>query len=101
MHLCAGSIVAINPKDRNNYINTISKVLKPGGSILVVTLDRTEDCKDEAGTGPPFSINETDIRSMFEHLDWVDKIELLDKGPPDDRQRYELCFRICSKSTTM
>ena len=91
------SLVAINPGDRETYTNTIANLINPGGSILVTTVDRTENNTDEPGVGPPFSIDESSIRSIYEQLDWVDKVEFLDQGDPDERHVIELCFRIVAK----
>jgi len=91
------AIIAINPKDRETYVNILGNMIKPGGCIITTTIDRAEGNMDEPGTGPPFSINESDIRNIYGNLDWVDSITKLDEGEMDDSFRYELCFSICSK----
>ena len=53
------SMVAIHPSLREDYVTLMGKLLQPGGSILLVSLDRRETTTDEAKKdGPPFSINE-------------------------------------------
>lgn len=94
-----GAMVAIDPKDRETYVKTLGTLLKPGGSILVTTVDRTDTNTEAPGAGPPYSINELDIRTIYKGCDWVDTITLEEKGAVDDeRLLYELCFRICAKS---
>jgi len=91
------SIIAINPKDRQIYVNILGSVLKPGGCILTTTINRSDDNTEGADAGPPFSINELDIRNLYENLDWVDSITKLDEGDMEENFRYELCFSVCSK----
>lgn len=84
-----GSLVAINPNMRDNYLDVIGKLIAPGGKILLVTLERRGDDEAVVKKGPPFSISETTVRALFEPLEWVDKIDVLeveniiDSEPPE------------------
>jgi thiopurine S-methyltransferase len=68
-----GSMVAIDPSLRDQYVQTLGKVLvKPGGRILLSALVHSK------GTGPPFSLEESDVRRLYEGQPWVESVELLE-----------------------
>ncbi|KAL7440001.1 hypothetical protein ACHAXM_012186 [Skeletonema potamos] len=106
------SMVAIDPSLRNDYATHIGDLLSPGGVVLLVTLDRRKVTNAAAKSdGPPFSINESEVRQLYESQEWVDTVELLedvdDLTTDDDKQRwekkgvlelYELVFVIRKKS---
>jgi len=69
------SLVAINPYLREQYVDTIGKVVAPGGRILLSTYVRKSGDKTK---GPPFSIDEDEVRRLYETQSWVDSVELLD-----------------------
>lgn len=54
------SLVAIEPAERSSYSNLLTKVLKPGGSILLITFS-----SDKPLQGPPYSVSETEVKSLF------------------------------------
>lgn len=88
------SMVAIDPSLRNDYATYMGDILRPGGVILLVTLDRRKVANDAAKKdGPPFSINESEVRQLYESQDWVDTVELLeevnDLTTDDDKMRWE------------
>lgn len=106
------SMVAIDPSSRNEFVTRIGEMLRPGGVMLLVTLDRRKVTDDAAKSGgPPFSIDESEVRQLYESQEWVDTVELLeevdDLTTDDDKQRwekkgvlelYELVFVIRKKS---
>jgi thiopurine S-methyltransferase len=106
------SMVAIDPSLRNNYATQMGDMLRPGGVMLLMTLDRRKVTNDAAKSdGPPFSINESEVRQLYESQEWVDTVELLeevdDLTTDDDKKRwekkgvlelYELVFVIRKKS---
>lgn len=109
MILDRGSIVAIQPTLREQYINTIGKLIKPGGSILLIAVDRRSGSEEAMKRGPPFSVDEQEVRRLYGKLDWVDEIKLVDEYDEfqheSQRQRfegldslYELCFVITAKN---
>jgi thiopurine S-methyltransferase len=71
------SLVAIQPTLREDYVEVMSKLIQPGGKILLVVIERktgTEGDKD----GPPFSVPEAEVRRLYEGQEWVDSVTLLD-----------------------
>ena len=88
------SMVAIEPSLRSKYAAYMGGLLRPGGSMLLVTLDRRKVANDDAKSGgPPFSINKSEVRQLYESQDWVDSVELLeevnDLTTDDDKKRWE------------
>jgi thiopurine S-methyltransferase len=106
------SIVAIDPSMREAYVATMSLLVKPGGSLLVSTLDRRTGTEEAMKSGPPFSVPESELRRLYEGQDWVESVELLDEvdefeANPDQKARfvsqgitsfYELLFLIKAKA---
>jgi thiopurine S-methyltransferase len=71
-----GSLVAIDPSLREQYVDKIGELItKPNGKYLLSTFLRPNN---DTTTGPPFSIDETEIRRLFGAKAWVDTITLLD-----------------------
>jgi thiopurine S-methyltransferase len=88
-----GSMVAIEPSKRQEYISSVGSLLRPGGSILLVTIEKRKVTKEEAKTnGPPFSIDEAQVRKLYEQ-EWVESISLLEEvneiKTEADRERWE------------
>ena len=88
------SMVAIDPSLRNDYASFMGDILRPGGVMLLVTLDRRKVTNDAAKRdGPPFSIDESEVRQLYESQEWVDTVELLeevdDLTSDDDKKRWE------------
>ena len=87
------SMVAIQPSQREEYVKLMGELLSPGGAILLVTLDRRKATTDEAKMdGPPFSIDEIEIRKLYESQPWVESVTLLeevsDLTSDSDRERW-------------
>ena len=106
------SLVAIDPSMREDYLKTISKLIKrPGGQILLVTLDRRTGEQEAINKGPPYSISEAQVRSLYEGQDWVESVTLLEEidefeKDPSAKEKvqfegitsmYELYFLIKTK----
>lgn len=71
-----GSLVAIQPSLREKYVDKIGELInKPNGKYLLATFVRPNN---DTTTGPPFSIDETEVRRLFGDKPWVDTIQLLD-----------------------
>jgi len=106
-----GSLVAIEPTLRHDYITTISNLIAPGGKILLVTLERRGSDNDMVQQGPPYSISESDVRKLYGSLEWVQDITVLEQEDvlekdPSQRDRYkgldalmEIAFLIQAKSS--
>ncbi len=71
------SIVAIDPSLRDDYVSIMGKLIKPGGSILLITIDRRAGNDEERSDGPPFSIDDTEIERLYGSLDWVESLTKL------------------------
>ena len=88
------SMVAIDPSLRQDYATQMGQLLKPSGVMLLVTIDRRKVSNDAAKSdGPPFSINESEVRQLYESQQWVESIEVLaevdDLITDEDKQRWE------------
>jgi len=99
-----GSMVAIEPQLRTSYVKILKLLLKPGGKILLVALERKSMKSEEATKkGPPYSISEQIVRELFSFNDdddddkdttnWIESITLLEENDqlvkvPEDKQRY-------------
>lgn len=56
------ALVALPEEMRVDYVARIQSLLKPGGRILLVTLDYPQS----EMAGPPFSVAEQEVRALFE-----------------------------------
>jgi thiopurine S-methyltransferase len=54
-----GGLVAVEPGDRPQYASNLASLLKPGGRILLVTVEH------EPKFGPPHSVEEAEVRALF------------------------------------
>jgi len=78
-----GSLVAIQPTLREQYINIMRQLLAPGGRILLSVFERRSGT-DEDRTGPPFSVSESDMHQLYGTQSWVESVTLLDdNGEPN------------------
>lgn len=100
------SMVAIEPSKRSEYVDVLGKLLLKkgddndestgGGRILLISLERKSSklSDDELKVvGPPFTLPESTVRELYESLDWVESVTLLDsidqlEVKPEDRLRY-------------
>lgn len=73
-----GSMVAIVPSLRSDYVKVLGGLLAKGARILLVTYERIGTPKAIA-QGPPYSITESGVREIYEGLDWVESVTLLHK----------------------
>lgn len=71
------SLIAINPSLREKYVETMGKLLKPGGQILLVTLTRPDDA------GPPFNTPESVVRRLYEKQLWVKSVSSIGEAEPE------------------
>ena len=58
------SLVAIDPTYRQEYARQTAQFLKPGGKILLNTLEYDQ----QQMRGPPFSVSESEVRRLYEPL---------------------------------
>lgn len=62
-----GSLVAVTPQDRQAYCKVLSELVKPGGRILLVSVEH--DAFPDGRLGPPFQVKEYEIRQLFPGFD--------------------------------
>ncbi|MDQ3370490.1 MAG: thiopurine S-methyltransferase [Myxococcota bacterium] len=85
------AIVALPPELRVRYAAHLRAVAPPGTRVLAITFEYPQ----ELAAGPPFSVDEAELRTLYAGA----TIELLDEGP-DPRVRegmppaLERCFLI-------
>jgi SAM-dependent methyltransferase len=60
---------AIHPEQRSAYVETVSRILKPGGLLFGLFYETGEE------GGPPFNTTESDIRNYFSDAFDVDRLE--------------------------
>ena len=70
------ALVALHPKDREKYVETVHKMLRPGGHVLLVVTEH--DPFPHGVLGPPFSIPERTVRELYERDDRFE-IEVLER----------------------
>lgn len=111
MILDRASIVAIQPNLREKYVDVLGKLIRPGGKILLMTVDRRSGKEEARKAGPPFSVDEEEVRRLYENLDWVENVKLVDEydefqdpgmkdkfGSQGLDSVFELCFIITTKN---
>jgi thiopurine S-methyltransferase len=88
-----GSLVAIHPDLREAYVTILGSLLKPGGRILIVTVYRCSGTDDDK-SGPPYSVSEDDMSTLYGGLEWVESITLLEKDSEKDSKRPAMFYLI-------
>lgn len=82
------ALIALPDDRRRRYVDHLCTLVPKGGRVLLVTLEYPLGSAD----GPPFSVEEAEVRALFDHCE----IELLGEGP-DPRGRAdtrERCYAI-------
>lgn len=106
------ALVAIEPTLRQDYVRLMGELLRPGGTILLITFDRRETTTESAKIdGPPFSVDEEEVRRLYETQSWVESVTMLEEvdelTTDADRERwmergvvqlYEIVFLITKKN---
>ncbi|MFC1235587.1 thiopurine S-methyltransferase [Vibrio sp. F74] len=70
------ALVALPEDMREEYVNRLKSLLNNGGRILLVTLDYVQS----EMSGPPFSVDETEIRRLFSEY----KLTILNRDEADE-----------------
>jgi len=94
------SLVAIDPSLRMDYVETIGQLLKPGGKILLVVIERYDTVNEQTTTGetvtkqvpnrsqgPPFALFEDDVRTLYEGQPWVESVQVLSDHGEQNRNQ--------------
>jgi len=68
------SLVAISPDLREKYVSVMGGLVRPGGAVLLLAFDRREGTPEAREGGPPYSLNEEEVRRLFEGADWVESV---------------------------
>jgi thiopurine S-methyltransferase len=94
------SLVAIEPALRVDYATVMSKLVAPGGRILLVTIERISGTEQDL-SGPPYSVTEAEVRRLYEGQAWVESVTFLERDENDvrnqDRAMVNLSFIIQAK----
>ncbi|CAG5100208.1 Oidioi.mRNA.OKI2018_I69.XSR.g16893.t1.cds [Oikopleura dioica] len=77
-----GSMVAVNPSDREKYAEKIKKLLRSDGKVLLSAISRDEE---HLKNGPPFHLTLEDVKNAYEKIGM--KVNLL--GTYEDRSSLE------------
>jgi thiopurine S-methyltransferase len=76
-----GSLVAIDPSLREDYVRVLQSVMSPGGIILLSTFVRgwgaQKTTADGKPAGPPYDLDEDEVQRLFSG-DWVESITCID-----------------------
>lgn len=71
------AMVAIDPSKREEYVQVLGSVLKPGGVLLLSGYIRP---KNDVTTGPPFTLNKEQVTKLFEDQPWVASLECIESA---------------------
>jgi thiopurine S-methyltransferase len=69
------AFVAIQPELRQAYVGIMGRVIAKGGQILLSTWVRPNG---DTTTGPPFSIDEEQVKKLYQDQPWVESVECID-----------------------
>ncbi|MES9851213.1 MAG: thiopurine S-methyltransferase [Candidatus Thiodiazotropha sp. L084R] len=75
------SLIALNPVQREQFVHTLLQALPKRTKILLVTLEYPQD----EMAGPPYSVHEEEVRSLFEHHYSINLLHSLDLLKDTDR----------------
>jgi thiopurine S-methyltransferase len=94
------SLVAIDPALRSDYVQVMRKLIRPGGKILLVVIERMSGNDEEDQTaGPPFTVPEAHVRALYETQEWVKAVTLLEeKEPEGDRKMRSVYYLVETKT---
>ncbi|KAK3282104.1 hypothetical protein CYMTET_10141 [Cymbomonas tetramitiformis] len=81
------ALVAVDPALREAYVDSMDRVLRPGGQILLVTFDRAAGSLNGMRHGPPFSVPEAEVRRLFEDRYEIQLLER--KNVINEYQRFQ------------
>jgi thiopurine S-methyltransferase len=86
------SLVAIQPSLREQYVAKTGELIsKPNGRILLSTSVRSNG---DTQAGPPFSIDEAEVRRLYEGQPWVESVELLDSHSSLSQEGWYEAIRL-------
>jgi hypothetical protein len=71
------ALVAVDPKDRGRYRDALLQVLVPGGVILLVTFTYDQSKLP----GPPWSVSDDDVKTLFGGSCAIEKLAARQESP--------------------
>lgn len=75
-----GGLVAVDPSVRSKYAEVLDRLMAPGGKVLLVCFDRRAGSEEAKRNGPPFSVPQEEVRSLFEPRGYrVDQLSSYDQ----------------------
>jgi thiopurine S-methyltransferase len=84
------SLVALNPVQRMHYVQLMKRTLPENCPILLVAMDYAQ----HEMSGPPYSVNETEVYALFRSNYTVTQLDSLDLLNESDRYREQGLSRI-------
>jgi len=90
-----GSLVAVNPSDRPQYMAALAELIAPGGKVLLVAHEH--DPFSDGSLGPPFEVTEPQLRELCAgkfDVKWLSTRDELDEVPVM-RQAGVTYYREC------
>mmetsp|Transcript_10861 Transcript_10861/g.24006 ORF Transcript_10861/g.24006 Transcript_10861/m.24006 type:complete len:347 (-) Transcript_10861:148-1188(-) len=81
-----GSLVAVPPSARDEYVKILQSLIKEGGRILAVVVDYDQE---KMPNGPPFSVPLAEIKRLYPDHSWtVEVLETVDSDLPDSNPKF-------------
>jgi len=75
------SLIALPPAMRQQYARHLTALLPPSASVLLVTLEYPQD----AMQGPPFSVEEPEVKALYENAYDIERLYVHDALPENPR----------------
>jgi len=75
------SLIALPPVMRQQYARHLTAILPPSASVLLVTLEYPQ----EAMQGPPFSVEEPEVKALYENAYDIERLYVHDALPENPR----------------
>jgi thiopurine S-methyltransferase len=94
------SLVALDPKTRQTFVESLDRVLRPGGVIFLVTFDYDQAKAD----GPPWAVSASHVEDLFASFGSISELESRsDAVSPSMAQKgvstvYERAYWITKKA---
>jgi len=87
-----GGLVAVQPGDRPRYAQALAALLRPGGRLLLVTVEH--DPFANGNLGPPFEVTEKEVSALFAGDFEVRLLKREDRYAVDEGMRARGCTRF-------
>ncbi len=84
------SLVALNPVQRRQYVQLLKRLLPERCPVLLVAMDYPQ----HEMSGPPYSVDETEVRSLFRSAYTISMLDSLDLLSESERYREQGLSRL-------